>query len=193
MVTECFKRTLEILEKSLYSICPNEFNSLVEDCINTLDKGKKIITSGLGKNVPICEKFVGTLNSVGIPATFMNTNSAFHGDLGVVLKGDLVIILSKSGETIESIYLTQQLKKRDCKIWLLSFNRDSSLCRETPKSLILSLSHEGDEWNMLPNNSTLLNLLVLQELAMQIIRKKSITIDALRQNHPGGAIGEKLR
>jgi arabinose-5-phosphate isomerase len=165
---------------------------LKQACLDTLSTGHKLVASGLGKNVPICEKFVGTLNSVGIPAAFMHTNSAIHGDLGLVRGGDLVIVLSKSGETAESVQLVKLLKRRGCKIWLLSFSRSSTLHGEVPNRLILQLEHEGDEWNILPNNSTVLNLIVLQELAMQLAKARHVSIDALRQNHPGGAIGARF-
>ncbi len=189
---DCFENTLRIINDAVRSIREEEFDALLKDCLETLENGGKVVASGLGKNVPVCEKFVGTMNSVGIPAAFMHTNSAVHGDLGLVRPGDLVIILTKSGETIESVQLAKLLKKRDCKLWLLSFNRDSLLYREIDKRLIIELEHEGDEWNTLPNNSTLMNLLVLQELAMMIIKEKNVSIDELRQNHPGGAIGVQL-
>ena len=189
---EHFERTLTIINNAVRSIRESEFNALKDDCLAVLSAGGKIVASGLGKNVPICEKFVGTLNSIGIPAAFMHTNSAVHGDLGIVSSGDLVIVLTKSGETSESVYLTKLLKKRDCAIRLISFSRDSTLYREIPKRLIVELEHEGDEWNILPNNSTVLNLIVLQELAMQIAKEQHIDVDALRQNHPGGAIGAHL-
>ena len=187
-----FENTLRIISGAVRSIREDEFNALLQDCLDTLKAGGKLVTSGLGKNVPICEKFVGSMNSLGISAAFMHTNSATHGDLGIVCKGDLVIVLTKSGETSESIHLARLLKKRDCTIWLLSFSRDSTLYREIQASLIISLEHEGDQWDILPNNSTVLNLITLQELAMQIAKEQHIDIDALRQNHPGGAIGEKL-
>ena len=189
---DCFEVTLKIINNAVRSIREDEFDALLKDCLKTLENGGKVVASGLGKNVPVCEKFVGTMNSVGLPAAFMHTNSAVHGDLGLVRPGDLVIILTKSGETIESVQLTRLLKKRDCKLWLLSFNRDSTLYREIEKRLIIELEHEGDEWNTLPNNSTLMNLLVLQELAMMVIKEKNVSIDELRQNHPGGAIGVQL-
>jgi len=189
---EHFERTLGIICNSVRSIREDEFNAIKQDCLETIKNGGKIITSGLGKNVPICEKFVGSLNSLGISAAFMHTNSAVHGDLGIVRDGDLVIILTKSGETTESVYLASLLEKRNCKIWLLSFSRDSKLYRELPNHLVIDLEHEGDEWNILPNNSTVLNLIVLQELAMQIAKELHPDIDVLRQNHPGGDIGEKL-
>src|SRR3972149_2973284 len=72
---------------------------LVDQCVKTLNSGGRIIATGLGKNVPVCEKFIGTLNSLGVDSHFMNTNSAVHGDLGLIKKGDLVIMLSKGGFT----------------------------------------------------------------------------------------------
>ena len=189
---ERFERTLRIIGDSVRSIREDEFNALKKDCLDVLETGGKLVATGLGKNVPICEKFVGTLNSIGVPASFMHTNSAIHGDLGIVGKNDLVIILTKSGETSESIHLANLLEKRGCKLWLLSFSRDSLLYRKIPNRLIISLEHEGDEWNILPNNSTVLNLIVLQELAMQITKAQNTSINVLRQNHPGGAIGELL-
>jgi arabinose-5-phosphate isomerase len=187
-----FGATLKILENALRTIREDEFDAIKRDCLSTLEAGGKLVATGLGKNVPICEKFVGTLNSVGVDAAFMHTNSAVHGDLGVVRGGDLVIILTKSGETSESIYLANLLKKRDCGLWLLSFSRDSTLYRETPNRLIVELEHEGDRWDVLPNNSSLLNLIVLQELAMRIVEELDIPLDVLRRNHPGGAIGAGL-
>lgn len=189
---EHFEKTLKLISDSVRSIRQEEFDALKSDCLETLNSNGKIIASGLGKNVPICEKFVGTLNSIGIQAAFMHTNSAVHGDLGMVRDGDLVIVLTKSGETSESVHLVSLLKKRNCKIWLLSFSRDSSLYRQLPKRLIIELEHEGDLWNILPNNSTVLNLIVLQELAMTIAAELDVSIEALRQNHPGGAIGQQL-
>jgi arabinose-5-phosphate isomerase len=189
---EHFERMLHIIAGAVRSVREDEFNALKHNCIHTLNAGGKIIASGLGKNVPICEKFVGTLNSIGIPAAFMHTNSAVHGDIGIVKGGDLVIVLTKSGETAESVHLVNLLKLRDCKLWLLSFSRDSTLYREVPNRLIVELEHEGDEWNILPNNSTVLNLIVLQELAMRIAEEQRVNVDVLRRNHPGGAIGARL-
>jgi arabinose-5-phosphate isomerase len=189
---EHFDKTLKIIENAVNSIREDEFNGLKKDCADALRNGGKIIATGLGKNVPICEKFVGTLTSVGIAAAFMHTNSAVHGDLGLVNGGDLVIVLTKSGETSESVELVRLLKERGCKIWLLSFCRESVLYREVPRHLIIELEHEGDGWNILPNNSTLLNLIVLQELAMQLVKELNIGVEVLHKNHPGGAIGARL-
>lgn len=188
-----FKNLLSILEDSLMSIDEDVFEDLVQDSVNTLKSRNKLIVSGLGKNVPVCDKFVGTMNSFGLNARYMNTNSAVHGDLGIIHEGDLVIILTKSGETSESIYLNSLIQKRKCLRWLLTFGRDSTLVHEVPKSLIINLEHEGDKWNIVPNNSTTLNLIVLQTLAIRLSDELNINLDEFKSNHPGGHIGEVLK
>ena len=134
-----FKNILDTIERSVQSMDETAFTQLLDECQATIENGGKVIVSGLGKNVPVCDKFVGTMNSLGLPASFMNTNTAVHGDLGLVKPSDLVIILTKSGETAESVYLTRLLKERNADLWLLSFRRESTLTREIPKHLILEL------------------------------------------------------
>ncbi len=188
-----FKNILSTIEKSVQSMDEAVFNRLLDECQAVIEGGHKVIVSGLGKNVPVCDKFVGTMNSLGLPAAFMNTNTAVHGDLGLVRPGDLVIILTKSGETVESVYLAKLLKARGVDLWLLSFRRESTLAREIPKHLLLDLDHEGDEWDIVPNNSTTVNLVVLQGLALNLAERLGVTLHDFKQNHPGGAIGEQLK
>jgi D-arabinose 5-phosphate isomerase GutQ len=190
-----FTNMLDTIQKSVLSIDEKTFNKLVEECIKTIENGHKVVVSGLGKNVPVCDKFVGTMNSLGQPAVYMNTNSAVHGDIGMVNEGDLVIVLTKSGETAESIYLTGLLKKRKCLLWLLTFEENSTLVQEIGKenSIILELEHEGDQWNIVPNNSTTVNLIVLQGVAMEIVRRRGVTLADFKKNHPGGHIGVQLK
>lgn len=187
-----FEELIKILENSLNSVDEQMFSRLVSECKAVLENGGKVIVSGLGKNVPVSEKFVGTLTSLGLKAAYMNTNSAVHGDLGMVFDEDIVILLTKSGETIESVHLYNLLKKRRCKIWLLSFERHSTLADAIDTKIILDLEHEGDAWNLVPNNSTTLNLIVLQMLAMRLADEMNVQLDTFRRNHPGGHIGEIL-
>ena len=133
------------------------------------------------------------MNSLGQPASYMNTNSAVHGDLGMADQEDLVIILTKSGETAESVWLTKLLKERGCRLWLLSFETHSTLTQEIEKCLILKLEHEGDLWDVVPNNSTTVNLIILQGLAMEITRRRGVTLGDFKKNHPGGQIGVQLK
>jgi arabinose-5-phosphate isomerase len=116
-----------------------------------------------------------------------------HGDLGTVRDDDLVIILSKSGETAESIYLLEHLKKRKSLIWSMTFNENSRLAKGAPNALVLKMENEGDEWDKVPNNSTTIYLIVLQALAMNVSKRMGVTYEDFIRNHPGGAIGDAAR
>jgi arabinose-5-phosphate isomerase len=188
-----FCNVLKSIDSSIEKMDEDAFEKLVGDSVSVLNNGGKLIASGLGKNVPICDKFVGTMLSFGLNATFLHTNTAMHGDLGAVRDGDLVIILSKSGETAESLYLLEHLKKRDVIIWAITFVSDSSLAIASDNVLVLDLDNEGDKWNMVPNNSTTLNLIVLQGLVIMVADRLGVTLEDFRRNHPGGHIGEVLR
>ena len=187
-----FEKQLKEIDRSIHSLDETQFNRLVDEAVETIGKGHKVIVSGLGKNVPICDKFVGSMVSLGMDAAFLHTNSAIHGDMGLVKDGDLVIILSKSGETSESVYLAELLKRRDINLWAFTFEANSSLTKITPNKIVIKLDHEGDMWNVMPNNSTTINLIILQGLAMQVAEKRGLKLDDFKRNHPGGHIGELL-
>ena len=189
-----FEKSMKQIENALSGVSMTDMERLLSDCENTLKSGHKVIASGLGKNVPICEKFEGTMLSAGMDAQFLHTNSAVHGDLGMVKPGDLVMILTKSGSTEESIYLVDILQKREnVKLWPLSCNEQGYLSERMENKLIIPLEHEGDPWNIMPNNSSTLYLIILQQIAMQLIKRLGISLDDFKSNHPGGAIGAKLQ
>ncbi len=187
-----FEEELRVINSSIQSMDMEVFGQAVEECIKTAESGHKIIASGLGKNVPVCEKFVGSLLSLGIDAAFLHTNSAVHGDMGAIKDGDLLFLLTKSGETAESVWLAELLQGRDVRTWLLTFEKESRLSSMIGRKLCLSLEHEGDPWNVMPNNSTTVNLIVLQGIAMEMAKKMGIPLSRFKQNHPGGHIGEIL-
>lgn len=187
-----FSEIIDTIKESLDTIDESAFNLLVDECGKVLNDNGKIIVTGLGKNVPICEKFVGTMNSLGLNAAFLHTNSAVHGDIGVVKENDLLIMLSKSGNTSESVYLAKLLKEFGCETWSITFNCDAQINAILNHALILSLKNEGDPWNIMPNNSSTINLIVLQTIAMQLAHKMEIHLSAFKKNHPGGYIGKLL-
>lgn len=191
-MTSYFERQLKEIDHSIHSMDMETFERWVTEAVEVLKSGHKIVVSGLGKNVPVCEKFVGSMQSLGLEAYYLNTNSAVHGDMGVVKDGDMVIILTKSGETAESIYLTNLLLERKVNMWLLTFKKESTLTKTIPNSIVLDLNHEGDLWNIMPNNSTTLNLIVLQGLVMKIADTMQIPLEDFKRNHPGGHIGVQL-
>jgi len=187
-----FGHIIRQISSAFASLDNDAFERCVSDCAATILSGHKVVATGLGKNVPICEKFVGTMTSLGLPAAFMNTNSAMHGDLGYIQNGDLVLMLTKSGNTKESISLYEHIKHWDCTTWLLSFNSGGFLGQRMRNRLMLDLPHEGDPWNLVPNNSTSCYLILLQGIALHLGEVLDVPLAIFRNNHPGGAIGMKL-
>ncbi len=190
---EYYSDVLETIKVAMDSIDEDRYNRLVDECEETLRHGGKIIASGLGKNVPICEKFVGTLNSAGIDARFLHTNTAVHGDLGIINENDIVFLLSKGGNTYETVALAQYLKERGTNTWLLSFTEKCKTTEYVDKNFIMKLRNEGDMWDIMPNNSTTIYLIVLQGIAIELCKRMGVTLDDFKKNHPGGGIGARLR
>ncbi len=189
---EYYEDVIKTIEDAIESIDREVYDRMIGESVEVLKNGGKIIASGLGKNVPICEKFVGTLNSLGIDARFLHTNTAVHGDLGMVGKQDIVYLLSKGGNTYETVALAEHLKNRGTDTWLMTFSEKSKTSEVVDKRLIMHLINEGDEWNIVPNNSTTVYLMVLQGIAIEIAKRLGVTLDEFRVNHPGGGIGARL-
>lgn len=187
-----YEGVLDVIKDSLESIPVEVYEQIIDECVTTLKDGGKIIASGLGKNVPICEKFVGTMNSLGMDARFLHTNTAIHGDLGMVGKQDLVLLLSKGGNTHETVALAEHLKNRGTNTWLMSFTENSKSAEVVDKRFVMHLQNEGDEWDIVPNNSTTVYLILLQGIALDISKRMGVTLDDFGRNHPGGGIGARL-
>jgi arabinose-5-phosphate isomerase len=187
-----FANIISQIDKTFAGLNETEFKALLADCETAIKNGNKIVASGLGKNVPVCEKFVGTMQSLGLSAAFLHTNTAMHGDLGVIKNGDVVLILSKSGSTAESVLFAEYIKNWDVKCWEISFNDGGKLAEICDNKLLLPLEHEGDLWNIVPNNSSSCYLILLQGLALYLAENLNVTLTDFKRNHPGGAIGEKL-
>lgn len=190
-----FDDKLKTITNSIDSMDLNVFDELLSQCQAVVQNGGKLIFSGLGKNVPVCEKIVGTLNSLGIQANFLHTNTAMHGDLGMIQDKDLIVVLSKSGNTAESILLLNYLQEnKNADVWGFTFNENSKMVKMLPNNcLVLDLANEGDKWDIVPNNSSSVYLIVLQGLALQLGDRLGIELSDFKVNHPGGAIGDKLR
>ena len=187
-----YSNVLNTIKDSIESIPIDLYEQIISESVETLKKGGKIIASGLGQNVPICEKFVGTVNSLGIDARFLHTNTAVHGDLGIVGKNDIVYLLSKGGNTLETVALAGHLRDRGTNTWLMTFTENCKCNEYVDKKLLMHLINEGDEWDIVPNNSTTVYLIVLQGIALEISKRMGVTLDDFRINHPGGGIGAKL-
>jgi D-arabinose 5-phosphate isomerase GutQ len=170
-----------------------ELEMLTAACEDTLRSGHQLVVTALGKNVPICEKFAGTLNSFGLAARFLHSNSAVHGDLGILGDGDLLVIVSKSGATSESLNLAEQVAGRSVVTWSLTCTRESPLSSLTRRETVVDLLHEGDLWDLAPVNSSIVFLAVFNAIAVELAERLEVPLERFLSNHPGGSIGERGR
>jgi arabinose-5-phosphate isomerase len=192
MPKKYFQNIISQITAAFDGLDENRFTELLIDAEKCIKDGGKIIASGLGKNVPICEKFVGTMNSLGLESAFLHSNTAMHGDLGMIKPSDLILILSKSGSTAETVAFARYIKDWNVKTWGLSFNNGGALSGICDNMLLLPLETEGDPWNIVPNNSSSCYLILLQGIALYLSERLGVTLADFKRNHPGGAIGERL-
>lgn len=154
-------------------------------------KGRVIIT-GIGKSAIIANKIVATLNSTGTPAVFMHAADAIHGDLGLILKDDVVICISKSGNTPEIKVLIPLIKRSKNKIIAITGNGASFLGQQADHILNAYVEKEVCPNNLAPTTSTTAQLVIGDALAVCLLNLRGFTSDDFAKFHPGGALGKKL-
>lgn len=163
------------------------------DCVEAIlaSKGRVVVT-GIGKSAIIANKIVATLNSTGTPAIFMHAADAIHGDLGMVQQDDVVICISKSGNTPEIKVLVPLLKKLGSKLVALVSNTQSYLAEQADFVLNASIGEEACPHNLAPTTSTTAHLALGDALAVCLLEAKGFTSDDFAKYHPGGSLGKQL-
>ena len=151
-----------------------------------------LVFSGIGKSAIIAQKIVATMNSTGTTAVFMHAADAIHGDLGIVREEDIVVILSKSGETPEIRVLVPLIKLRGNKIVAMVGNRKSYLAQQADFVLDVSVSDEAIPDSLAPTSSTTAQLVMGDALALILMRCRGFSTDDFAKFHPGGALGKQL-
>ncbi|MBT8259177.1 MAG: KpsF/GutQ family sugar-phosphate isomerase [Bacteroidia bacterium] len=154
-------------------------------------KGRVIIT-GIGKSAIIANKIVATLNSTGTPAIFMHAADAIHGDLGLILKDDVVICISKSGNTPEIKVLVPLIKNGPNKMVAITGNPDSFLGQQADYVLNASVEKEACPNNLAPTTSTTAQLVMGDALAICLLELRGFSSKDFAKYHPGGSLGKKL-
>jgi len=154
-------------------------------------KGRVIIT-GVGKSAIIATKIVATLNSTGTPAVFMHAADAIHGDLGLILKDDVVICISKSGNTPEIKVLVPLIKNAGNKMIAITGNTDSYLAKECDFILNAYVEKEACPNNLAPTTSTTAQLVLGDALAVCLLELRGFSSKDFAKYHPGGSLGKKL-
>jgi arabinose-5-phosphate isomerase len=157
-----------------------------------LENEGNLVFSGIGKSAIIAQKIVATMNSTGTTAVFMHAADAIHGDLGMVREGDIVVVLSKSGETPEIKVLVPLIKLRGNKIVAMVGNRQSYLASQADFILDVTVDEEAVPGSLAPTSSTTAQLVMGDALALILMRCRGFSTEDFAKFHPGGALGKQL-
>jgi arabinose-5-phosphate isomerase len=159
---------------------------------NILASKGRLVVTGIGKSALIATKIVATMNSTGTPALFMHAAEAIHGDLGMIQKEDIVLCISKSGNTPEIKVLVPLLKRGGNKLIAMVSERSSYLGEHSDYMLYAHVDREADINNMAPTNSTTAQLVMGDTLAMCLLEQRKFTPQDFAKYHPGGALGKRM-
>jgi arabinose-5-phosphate isomerase len=152
----------------------------------------RVVVSGIGKSGHIARKLAATLASTGTPAFFLHPAEASHGDLGMVAPGDVVIMLSNSGETDELVLLTPHFKRQGAKLVALTGDEQSSLAQAADVHLDAAVDIEACPLGLAPTASTTAALALGDALALALLDARGFSIEDFARSHPGGSLGRRL-
>jgi len=152
----------------------------------------RVVTTGMGKSGFIAQKLSATLSSTGTPSLFLHPAEAIHGDLGRIVKGDVVIAISYSGETEEIVALLPTLKRVGVPVISLTGRVDSAIAQASEVHLDVSIREEACPLRLAPTASTTAALAMGDALAMVLTEKRGFTVEEFADLHPGGRLGRKL-
>jgi|TARA_B110000902_G_scaffold110045_1_gene129887 arabinose-5-phosphate isomerase len=191
-ILETAKKTI-LLESSAIANLANLLDENFENAVNfILNANGRVIVTGIGKSANIATKMVATFNSTGTPAIFMHAADAIHGDLGNVQENDVVICLSKSGNTPEIKVLVPLIKNYGNKIIAITGNTDSFLGKNSDFPLNTFVEKEACSNNLAPTSSTTAQLVMGDALAVCLQDLRGFSSKDFAKYHPGGALGKRL-
>ena len=186
------RRTLTIESESISGL-KQFLNETFADVVRTISKSKgRLIVSGIGKSAIIAQKMVATFNSTGTPAVFMHAGDAIHGDLGIIQADDIIICISKSGDTPEIKVLVPLIRNWGNKLIAMTGNPGSYLAKNSDFLLNTFVSKEACPNNLAPTSSSSAQLALGDALAVCLLDQHGFTREDFAKYHPGGALGKKL-
>lgn len=191
-ILEIARQTLQTEAEGIRSISRNlnaDFSEIVHQILYL--KARVIIT-GIGKSAIIAQKIVSTFNSTGTPAIFMHAADAIHGDLGMIQQNDLVICISKSGNTPEIKILVPLLKQGGNKLVAMAGDKHSFLAKQADWLLDTTIDHEACPHNLAPTTSTTAQLAMGDALAVCLLECREFSSADFAKYHPGGSLGKRL-
>jgi arabinose-5-phosphate isomerase len=183
---------LEALAARLEGSMAADFRRAVELILRCAHENGRVVVTGMGKSGIIAQKIAATLSSTGSPALFLHPAEAVHGDLGVLMHGDVVIALSASGETEEILRLLATLKRKGDALISFSCNLNSTLAQASDVALDCSVAREACGLNLAPTASTTAMLALGDALAIAVSLRKGFRAEDFADLHPGGKLGKRL-
>ena len=183
---------LEVLAARLDGPMAAPFARAVEMILRCGEQNGRVVVTGMGKSGIIAQKIAATLSSTGSPALFLHPAEAVHGDLGVLMPGDVVIALSASGETEEILRLLATVKRKGDALISFSCNLESTLALSSDVALDCSVEREACGLNLAPTASTTAMLALGDALAVAVSLRKGFRAEDFAELHPGGKLGKQL-
>jgi len=186
------KHTIAVETEALSHLQNALDDSFVQAVTKILTSKGRLIITGVGKSANVATKIVATMNSTGTPAVFMHASDAVHGDLGIIQQDDIVLIISKSGNTPEIKVLIPLIKNFGNIIIGLTADKDSYLGQKSDILLYTPLEKEACPNNLAPTTSTTLQMVMGDALAVALLQTKGFNEKDFAKYHPGGSLGKKL-
>jgi len=186
------ERVLEIESSAIANLKSDLGESFTNACEVCFNCTGKIIVMGLGKSGHIADKIAATFASTGTSAFFIHPSEAIHGDLGMIDKEDVVLVLSNSGETEEIVSLIPVIKGMGIKIIALTGNKESKLSNEADIHIHVLVKEEACPMNLAPTASTSAALAMGDAIAVALLEKRGFTKEDFAKSHPGGSLGKQL-
>ena len=180
------------LARRLEGAMAPDFDRAVELILRCGESNGRVVVTGMGKSGIVAQKIAATLSSTGSPALFLHPAEAVHGDLGVLLRGDVVIALSASGETEEILRLLATLKRKGDALISFCCNLSSTLATASDVALDCSVEREACVLNLAPTASTTSMLALGDALAVAVSLRKGFRAEDFAELHPGGKLGKQL-
>jgi arabinose-5-phosphate isomerase len=187
------KRTIDIELETLFDLKESLDHSFIKAIEILYNCKGKVIFTGIGKSGHIARKISSTFSSTGTPSIFLHPAEAIHGDLGIIDKEDVLVIISNSGETEEIINIIPYLKFLNVPIICITGNINSTLAQKSDVVIDIKIKREACPFNLAPTSSTTAILVLGDALAITLMELKGFTKEQFAKLHPGGLIGKRLK
>jgi len=189
---ELARRVLQIEADAIRALMERLDARFLDAVSLVLKRSGRVVVSGIGKSGHVARKMASTLASTGTPAYFVHPAEASHGDLGMVMSGDVFIAISYSGESEELLHIVPLLKRQGAKLIALTGNPNSTLAREADVHLDVAVTQEACPLNLAPTASTTASLALGDALAVALLDARGFSADDFARSHPGGRLGRRL-